>query len=170
MEFRKRRYLRRQVRARIEEYPLRAVPRDGDRALRPRLGAQRPGPESAAIGAVAIPLRKATPRGGAEHMDPHKWPGLGLRILRGRFHYRAIRDANLAGLRERGAVAVDFRITADFDEFRRFPIVHEHLPRRNSIRDGFPLEQPKLLGARLMEGVIRRRSRRRRSRIEDSGR
>ena len=42
----------------------------------------------------------------------------------GRLDHLAIRDANLAGLRQRGTVAVDFRIAADFDELRRFPIVH----------------------------------------------
>ncbi len=76
-------------------------------------------------------------------MDPHQ-RALGLRLgFRRRLDNLAVGDTHLAGLGQRGTVAVDFRIAADFDELRRFPVVHNLLPRQMIIRDGFLLEQPK---------------------------
>ena len=75
-QFWKRRYLGGKVGARVQQRPFRARRADRDRALRPRLRANRPGPQPPAITAVAIPLREAASRRGAKHMDPHKMPGL----------------------------------------------------------------------------------------------
>ncbi len=61
--------LRAQIGRRVEQEPARAIGRDGERRLGLRGRLALPG--AAAGLAIAVPLRKAAARGGAEHADAH---------------------------------------------------------------------------------------------------
>src|SRR5690606_8053971 len=60
------------VRRRVQEREARAVARDRDRVLGPRLPAGLARPRRGAAPAGAVPLRKPAPRGGAEHDRAHR--------------------------------------------------------------------------------------------------
>ena len=68
-----------------------AVIADGHLHLSATLGAKRPGAHTMAVLAIAIPLRKATSRGGAQDCNPH----CGCLQLRGRVGVDFAVQANL---------------------------------------------------------------------------
>ena len=55
----------------VEKYPFTRTRRNGNLRLGARLTLKSAGAQAAAIGATAIPLRKATPGGRAEDLNAH---------------------------------------------------------------------------------------------------
>ena len=105
--------------------PSRGIAAYRNRALRPRLGANRSRSQPTAIRAVAIPLREAATRRGAKIWTRTTESLLYFDCFLGRLlASRAIRNPNLAGLRKRRTIAVNLRVHPNFEKLRRLPIVH----------------------------------------------
>ena len=71
LRFREHPELRQNVRGRIEQHPTGAIGADRDRRLCTRAGADVPAAQAIAVAAIAVPLRKTAPRGGAKNVYSH---------------------------------------------------------------------------------------------------